>query len=221
MKETYGILGTGVSSKKVIQAALDDIGTKPVFIVPWYGKVTEGLETVYDWLLDNEATFNIVHGEGKNIPKALAAAAADIFQTRRAVDDYIIDSLMYGDLKGLATILWDEEDDRTSHRLAEKCIDKGLPTLELTNGLVPIIISPSDEDKVVNTSEEDDTEDFDKETLEQMPEAVVKRVAKNKGLKAASKEEAIKKLSSEETADTQKTIVRVTIEYSDGTTATL
>lgn len=193
MKETYGVLGTGFSSKKVIQAALDDIGTKPRFYVPWYGKVTEGLETVYDWLLDNEAEFSLVHPEGSKIPKALTKAAVDVIQAKQ-VDTYIMETLQYADIKGLATILWDDGNSTMSQTLAEACIDRGLPTLELTNGLVPIIMDS-------NESAEEKKE-FDKETLQEMPEMVRKRATKNK-------------------EEEPKRIVSVTIEYSDGTVTKL
>lgn len=196
MKETYGVLGTGFSSKKVIQAALDDIGTKPRFYVPWYGKVTEGLETVYDWLLDNEAEFSLVHPEGSKIPKALTKAAVDVIQAKQ-VDTYIMETLQYADIKGLATILWDDSNSTMSQTLAEACIDRGLPTLELTNGLVPIIMDSNE-----NAESVEEPKEFDKETLQEMPEAVRKRVTKNK-------------------QEEPKRIVSVTIEYSDGTVTKL
>lgn len=202
MREAYGVIGSGSASRKVIEASLNDIGLKPMFIVPWYGKVTEGLEAVYDWVVDNEASFSIVAADGvKPVPKILAGKATSV-TTVDDVDSYIITTLKNREVEGLALVLWDQEKESYSVSLASKAISLRLPTLELTNGLAPIIL----EDDTVEPKAEAEPEqeelpelgetNYERETLEMMPTALVKRMAKDKGFDPKSKEEAVNMLSS-------------------------
>lgn len=199
MREAYGVIGSGSSSPKVIQASLDDIGLKPMFILPWYGKITEGLKAVYDWALDNEATFSIVAKDGvKNVPKALAEKATSV-SVVDDVDQHIVNTLKNREVEGLALVLWDQEKETYSVSIASKAIDLRLPTLELTNGLVPIVL---DEDTQEETMTEEELPDlgetnYERETLEMMPTALVKRMAKDKGFDPKSKEDAVNMLSNE------------------------
>ena len=225
--ELYGILGSGTASKKVIHASLDDLGTEILYMVPWYGKTTEGLEHVYDWLLDNNAVFTMV-ASGK-VPKVFMNCANDILLGIEDVDGEIIKLLANRSVKGMATILWEEDNERHSTKLAEACIKAGLPTLELTNGLVPIVfddipnIPVVEEDPTETAAEapEDPVEEFDRETMENMPAAVVKRMAKDKGIEAKTKEQALDAMfgvtMSDITSAGDRHIVSVTVKYSDGT----
>lgn len=199
MKETYGILGSGNAPKKVIEAGLKDLGTSLQYVVPWYGKVTPGLEVVYDWLLDNDATFSIISTDnGKSVPKVLAEKAEDVEQVEN-VDYRILKSLKAKEVPGISLIMWDTENEEESVRLSSMSIDMKLPTLELTNGLVPIIVDgqtpPTNE--LVRDEELPDIGEaaYDRETLEVMPAALVKRMAKDKGITTKTKEEAIEALS--------------------------
>ncbi len=239
MKENYGVLGTGVAPKKVIEASLEDLGTKVHYYVPWYGTPTEGLECVYDWLLDNEATFTVVANTTTKVPKALASQSADVASISGDVNQYLIETLKYQDVKGIALILWDDNLNNASQALAERCIDAGLPTLELTNGLVPIIINDDEaiapvaqpESLEENDPTDESPESFDRSTLENMPAAVVKRMARDKGAEVKNKEEAIKAILNEEEivqsnqaleenqrppTQTNRSIVKVIVYYSDG-----
>lgn len=202
MKETYGVLGSGSASKKVIEASLNDLGTTTVkFVVPWYGKVTSGLEVVYDWLLDNNASFMIVANEtAKNPPKILAASASSVVLTDD-VNMYILDHLKKLEITGLSLVMWDSEDETESIRLSSLSIDLKLPTLELTNGLTPIVIdSPQDPVQADELPDLGDTS-YSKETLEVMPAALVKRMAKDKGVIVKTKEEGIAVLTKGEPED--------------------
>ena len=199
--EHYGILGTGTAPKKVITASLDDIGTKVTYHIPWYGNtsIPESLEVVYDWMLDNEATFRIIAAEGrKPVPKVLAKSAIEVDEAED------VDITIIRDLKsnhGLSAILWDQDDAQYTTNIATTSINLGLPTLELTNGLTPIILE-SDTPPIVEVTaekadddmEELDVSSFDRETLEVMPAAHVKRLARNAGYEVKTKEEAIKAL---------------------------
>ena len=215
--ETYGILGNCDGNPKVIRSSLDDIGTNVHYILPHYqGKVHPALETVYDWVLENDVEFTII--SNSRAPKVLREAAMDFINDVEAVNDEIAQRLNKSEVKGLACILWDNEHEDFSKRVAMACIELGLPTLELTNGMVPIVFG--DEAQEV---------DFSREELESMPAATVKRLAKEKGHEAKTKEEAINALygtteePQEEVAETseERWITKVTIEYSDGTSVVL
>lgn len=219
MREAYGVIGSGSASRKVIEASLNDIGLEPMFIVPWYGKVTDGLETVYDWLIDNDASFSIVAKDGvKSVPKALATKATSV-TTVDDVDAQILSTLKNREVEGMALVLWDQEKETYSVGVASQAIDLRLPTLELTNGLVPIIL---DDDSAKEESElvvEDEMPDigetqYERETLEMMPAALVKRMAKDKGFDPKSKEDAVNMLSS---SDKEVTIGSIIVLLSDGT----
>lgn len=200
MKETYGVIGSGSASKKVIEASLNDLGTTSVkFVVPWYGKVTTGLEVVYDWLLDNNAVFMIVASESaKTPPKVLSSAASSVVMTDD-VNLYIVEHLKNLEVPGLSLVMWDAEDEIESIRVSSMSIDFKLPTLELTNGLTPIVLDT--DPGVVHDDELPDLGDtaYSKETLEVMPAALVKRMAKDKGVLVKTKEEGIAVLTKETT----------------------
>lgn len=215
MREAYGVIGSGSASRKVIEASLNDIGLEPTFIVPWYGKVTEGLEVVYDWVVDNEAAFSIVAKDGvKAVPKVLAGKATSVIVVED-VDTHIINSLKNREVEGLALVLWDQDKETYSVSIASKAIDLRLPTLELTNGLVPIVL---DDDSGEPEKAEDELPDigeanYERETLEMMPTSLVKRMAKDKGFDPKSKEDAVNMLS----GDKSQKIGSIIVLMEDGT----
>jgi len=195
VKEAYGVVGAGVAPRKVIEAGLNDIGVSSVFIIPWYGKVTDGLEVVYDWVLDNGAIFSIVaKDEVKDPPKALASKATSVMVVQD-VDAHIVRTLKEREVQGMVLVLWDQDKEKYSVEVASMAIDLKLPTLELTNGLVPIILNDSEETVVEDEMPDLGEASYDRETLEMMPSALVKRMAKDKGLTPRSKEEAVEMLS--------------------------
>jgi len=216
--ETYGILGNCDGNPKVIRTSLDDIGTNVHYILPHYkGQVHEALEAVYDWVLENDAEFTII--SNARVPKVLREAAMDFINEAESVNDEVIQRLSTSEVKGLACILWDKDHEDFSKKVAQACIQNGLPTLELTNGMVPIILSDVDSDLA------EIEQDFSREELEGMPAATVKRLAKGKGFDVKTKEEALNALSPQEEDDEEEIpaaaeerwIVKVTVEYSDGT----
>jgi hypothetical protein len=211
----YGVVGEGIAPKKVIEAALNDLGTEEMYVIPWYGKVTEGMEVVYDWMLDNRARFHLViSNANKPAPKVLRAMAESIRDTTD-IDREVISVITTND--GTVLLMWDENDESQSVNLATMSIDHNLPTLELTNGLVPIVFDAQPEVVVpdlvpdVPVAEEEDiyaytkevedelavnalSEAFDRATLEVMPAAAVKRMAKAAGHDPRTKEDAINML---------------------------
>ena len=195
MREAYGVVGAGVAPRKVIEAGLNDIGVSSVFIIPWYGKMTDGLEVVYDWVLDNEAIFSIVaKDEVKAPPKVLSSKATSVMVVQD-VDAHIVRTLKEREVQGMILVLWDQDKEKYSVEVASMAIDLKLPTLELTNGLVPIILNDSEETIVEDEMPDLGEAAYDRETLEMMPMALVKRMAKDKGLAPRSKEEAVEMLS--------------------------
>lgn len=197
MKEAYGVLGAGSAPRKVIEGSLNDIGTEPLFFVPWYGRVSSGLEVVYDWLIDNRASFAVIAADGeKQVPKALATKATSVTYVDD-VDSHIVRTLKEREVEGLALVMWDQDKEGYSVKLASMAIDLRLPTLELTNGLVPIILDDDKprEEKIVEEMPDLGDASYERETLEMMPAALVKRMAKDKGFEPKSKQEAVDLLS--------------------------
>ena len=205
----YGIIGRGYAPKSVIEASLNDLGIKEHFVIPWYGKVTPGLEIIYDWMIDNEIKFSIVaQDDTKAPPRVLLEAAYDTPISTTDVERGVIavNALNNGHI----LVMWDEEWESESVRIASIAIDQKLPTLELTNGMVPIIFDVADPDGGcvgdlpaatgdLEIEIETDGEDmsFDRPVLENMPAAVVKRMAKEKGFDSKNKEDAINSLLGE------------------------
>ena len=199
----YGVIGTGTAPAKVIVASLDDLGKDKTFYIPWYGVVTPGLEVVYDWVLDNNVEFFLVCASPsiapKPAPKVLRTMAERVIDSEE-VTRSIVNSLVSKD--GIALVLWDETDEATSLEVSSLAIDSGLPTLELTNGLVPIVFNDQEQDEESVASSDDllvevdsdEVLEFDRETLENMPASVVKRLAKEKGRESKTKGEAIDNL---------------------------
>lgn len=217
MKETYGVLGSGQAPKKVIESSLNDLGTTSVkFVVPWYGRMSNGLETVYDWMLDNQAAFVLVASEsGKQPPKVLAAAASEVHYTDD-VNMTILKHLKGLEVPGLSLVLWNTDDEEESMRISSMSIDLKLPTLELTNGLTPIMV-----DEAPDLVEDDELPDlgdtsYSKETLEVMPAALVKRMAKDKGVVVKTKEEGIAVLTKEPAPETPSEIASILIIMKSG-----
>jgi hypothetical protein len=223
----YGVVGRGIAPQKVIVAALEDIGhgDDVEYVLPWYGKVTPGLEAVYDFVIDNNIEFRLFALDGvRNPPKALVDEATSL----TFFDD--VDTAIVSDLahyKGTALVLWDANDEDTSVSVSAAAINKGLPTLELTNGLVPIIFSDEDTSSTVDVepenlvaeSDDDEPMKFDKATLEVMPAAVVKRMAKDQGFSPKTASEAIAQIMGEDTPK-ERHVVSVTITFSDGSSIT-
>ena len=149
---TYGILGGASVPKEVINASLNDIA-KHAFIIPWYGSktISPSMECVYDWMLDNEIDYEIVaSSEGRPLPKALSNHALNVTLVED-VDSTVINLLV--DCKpGIALIMWDETNPERSLNLASSTINRGLESLELTNGLCPIVVDPPEKAETIELS---------------------------------------------------------------------
>jgi hypothetical protein len=200
MQELYGVIGsTNEVEPSTVIASLGDVSTKVMYVVPWYGnkKVSASMEIVYDWMLDNDAMFSlVVSNEGRKPPKVLMDKAKETIESDD-VDFDIINILAERDIKGIALLVWDESHPERSIEIATSCIESGIPSLELTNGLTPIIIDEvSEPEKPVSDAELPSVGEmsFDEETLQVMPAASVKRMARDAGHDVKTKEEAIRVL---------------------------
>ena len=214
MKEAYGVIGAGSAPRKVIEGSLNDIGLEPVFFVPWYGNVTQGLEVVYDWMIDNEVSFSVVAKDGvKAVPKALAGKATSVSYVDD-VDDHILKTIKNREVEGLALVLWDQDKEGYSVKISSMAIDLRIPTLELTNGLVPIILDDSPALEIKEELPDIGETEYERETLEMMPSALVKRMAKDKGFEPKSKQEAVDLLSQPKPSNDIGSII---VLMSDGT----
>jgi hypothetical protein len=227
---TYGIFGGASVPKEVINASLNDI-SKHAFVIPWYGSktISPAMECVYDWMLDNEIDYEIIaSSEGRPLPKALSSHAINVTMVLD-VDSAVIDLLV--DCKpGIALIMWDETNPERSLNLANSTISHGLESLELTNGLCPIVVDPPEQAEtlqlsVTSLSEEEhldevlnlDVTSFDRETLEIMPAASVKRMAANAGFLVKNKEEAIDALTGSTKSKEGIEIGSILMLFNDGT----
>lgn len=213
-KITYGVLGTSSNTnREVIEAGLNDTDNSAgTYLVPWYGtkKISQALEYVYDWVLDNECAFEIISMEdGRKVPSALKNAAIAVSHVKD-VDFTIVKMLRdCKDSNAVALVMWDDDAPERSLTLAARTITAKIETLELTNGLVPVVIDEEDnyrgENRIdhplvtLSTSDssmpEIDDRSFDRETLEIMPAASVKRMAIKAGFDVRNKEEAINALT--------------------------
>lgn len=237
---TYGVLGTsqGIQREVVDASLFDTAGKDSTYLVPWYGtkKVSPGLEYVYDWMLDNEATFHIVAcADGREIPNALKKAAVTVIGAADDVDKLIIHSLKNSD-NPISLVMWDDANAERSLTIAAWSISANLKTLELTNGLVPIVVddehleiensvvekpkvslSVSSKNTEVNLPDMD-PRGFDRETLEVMPAASVKRMAKDAGFDVKTKEDAIEALQGNSPdGNSDSEIGAILLVFNDGT----
>ena len=202
INKTVAILGTGTAKQSVIETSLADLeGSR--FIVPWYGKPGEGLASVYDFLLDNEATFDLVAPVEEKVNKHVEVRA-DAISRFDDVDKNILTLVKaYGG--NTVLLLWDDADDKASESRAVEAHDAGFKVLDLGNGLKPIqvndepapledtadVLPVEEEEKPAPPEEEEvETASFSREELENMPVSAVKRQAKANGIDVTGRTKA-------------------------------
>ena len=144
----YIIAGTGNSNTNVIETGLSDVNlTASEFVVLWTGKPTDGQARVLDWLLEHSSSFTVFCSDAK-VHHAVEGAANRVVQ----VNDLIEDSL---DIYPTASVLvlWDEvstepgQPTKFVEDLVLSANSKGMETLDLCNGLVPLVVGEVDIDK--------------------------------------------------------------------------
>lgn len=157
---TYGILGGGSCPKNIIEDGLRDLGIDGNnFIILGHKKPSSNEERVYDFLIENEASFEVVYGHGNTAPRILIDNASAIHQTDNTTK-LILEQTMQKD--GVLLILWDADDTEGMNNIIYQAFDNNILIKELSNGLVPIDVK-------------DETPSFSKEEFESMPTAIQKR----------------------------------------------
>lgn len=173
----YAIIGEGPVTYKALAAALGELDRNAKFIVP-YGK-SESLESVYDWLIENEKNFTVVGAA----TRGLKSCAEEVIDLEDGENPHaaIIDIISKMAASATLLVLW--QDDVLDDYIMQAA-KNGLKILELSNGLTPIDVLDDDEALSPVQEPQDDSEEvesFTREELESMPVAAVKRFAVSKG----------------------------------------
>jgi len=195
---TFGVLGRGgATSRKVIEAGLVDSvdAVKDKVHVPWYGKpIPSDLETVYDWIMDNEVSFVIHAADVSSVPKAFRTC---LFA------EVIEGDPVTGVANACTTLLYLWDDDSATLEAVADMPKAPLLVLDLTAGLIPIEFEEEaiPEPSVSKYDDDDDDDDDDDvevpremtlDELEIMPALAVRRYASAKlGVPFATKSAAI------------------------------
>jgi len=189
----FVILGVGNTSENIIEDCLFDLPKDSMYHIYTYRTNLEGVCRVYDWLLDNKASYIAYHNN--TAPVMLTNEATKAVES---TIDEMID--VARNIKATVLYLWNDKDEVESEKDVTKLIDSGLRVLDLTQGLTPFLI-------VDNKKEVNDTVDslkpVTREEYEEMPLASLKQQAAAHGVpdnKLKSKEEMIEALIEEMTA---------------------
>lgn len=188
----FVVLGQGNSSTNVIEDSLFDLAKDSTFHVYTYKTNEEGVCRVYDWLIDNKATYIAYHDN--NVPNILLSSAAKVVESTEPIQDMVE---VAKSLKATVLYLWDEENSERSEEAVTTLIDMGIHVLDLTQGLTPFSI-------VEETKEVNDTVDslpaITRSEYEEMTRATLDTHAKAQGINPKSyktKEELVDALVGE------------------------
>jgi hypothetical protein len=185
----YGIFGTGLAKKNVIEDCLSDLASDGDTIFHIYGcrGASESQKRVYDWLLDNEAQF-IVYGSSIN--SILKDAALSVVETDDAEKE-MLEKLTK--VTGEILFLWDDAEPEQSEEFVFRANPYNLQMKDLTMGLTPIAVEvdlPTEPKELTYT---------DIETVEvDVPEAVVAQPTPTVSSNPVEKKSPIKVETTEE-----------------------
>ncbi len=204
MLKTYGVLGNGNTNKNVIEDALRELGTDNEFIVACGSKTSESESRVLNWLIDMEVFYKVIHA-GK-APEAFLEKAMTVHVHQDAVGPML---KLLKSASGTLLLLWD---DAQMDRMEEICIaaaDAGIPILDLTNGLVPIMVTGEDtqEQAEPTETEEVEIEPFSHDEMMSMSIGVLRKTAKSQGIvvdQHATKEDIVKAIMSDEPIEVEE-----------------
>jgi hypothetical protein len=194
----HAIVGSGSVKPSVVKAGLRDVLKEGDGVaLVWSGRPSEGMEAVYDYILDEEFNFQMFYAEGTTPPKVFRESELGFVQKTRAP---LVSAVKAVTEYGTVLFFWDEDNAESEINLVADHVMEGTKVLEMTGGLHPIEIDPTDmpvpqEVKVEDEPDEDeDEEDFTKEELEVMAAAAVKRYGARKGVAAVTKSGIIAEL---------------------------
>jgi hypothetical protein len=183
MLKKYGILGSGITSKNVIEDALNELGVDNDFIVTCGAKPSESEARVINWLIDMEVNYEIIHA-GNAPAKFIESASVEQLEASPARE--IIHQL--AKRKGTLLLLWDDTQTPVMEEICFDAADAGVPILDLTNGLVPIVVEldePLEKPKPIQT-EEVEIEPFSRTEMLSMSIGVLRRTAKSQGIQVST-----------------------------------
>lgn len=180
----YGILGSGDATASAVHECLMDIlksDKDASFLVHSRRKPQGAVTHVYDFIVDNEVPFVSYTRVDDNAPKPLTEGAQECHTT----DDPLVDIIKASDT---ILLLWDEENNESSEKIAIRCADAGKEILDLTMALTPVVVNGADK--------KESEVPFTREELEEMPVGVLRNQAKAVGLDMgkAKKEDIIEAL---------------------------
>ena len=178
MLKRYGVLGTGSTSKNIIEDALTELGVDNNFVVTCGAKPSDSEARVINWLIDMEVNFMLTHNgtapaeftEKASVERLDASPARDIIH-------YLSKT------KGTLLLLWDDTLVPEMEEICFDAADAGVPILDLTNGLVPIVVDITPEEKVEPVpTEEVEIEPFSRAEMLSMSIGVLRKTAKSQGI---------------------------------------
>jgi len=178
----YGVLGRGNAKGTGVDVilsgladAVDPEGDR--LHIPWVGKpIPPDMETVYDWVLDNEMPFFMYAENIGDVPKAFCNTGFGDIQEGDPVEMV---------LKRCTTLLylWDDDQDGVLGRIDGSKNSPSL-VLDLTTGLIPVEFESDEADIAPPALPDDDDDDvigdMTREELAIMPALAVKRYASAK-----------------------------------------
>lgn len=190
---THVVMGIGDAPESVITEGLRDVlkeGDDIAFA--WVGSpVPKSLEAVYGYVLDNEVQFTMYYTDGQKIPGAFREADHGMVVKTRDIFSSLVKSV-----SGNVLYLWDDGELELAERIFDSTECK---ILELSNGLVPIVLEEAPAPELVEDVHDDDDDDdddmrFTMEQLESMTVPLVKRYGERMGCTAKTKAGIISEL---------------------------
>jgi len=165
----YGIYGSGTCGENIIEDGLADIGIEDnEFVVIFRKGATPSEDRVFDYLIENEATFSVIVDGA--VPKVIADHS-------KMVNDIPTSKHAEAMLKtsDVLLILWDDEREQELTEVVFKGLDTLLEVKELSNGLAPFSAEPVVDDTPV-------AEPFTLEELRSMSIGVLRKAAAARGV---------------------------------------
>ncbi len=136
----YGIVGGGKHAASIIEDGIKDIFTQDLDHTLYLNcrkGASESEKIAYSYVLDNEIPFIAVTSDS-SAPKVLVETADYIVDGGSSAEQAIIKELAANN--GTLLVMWDDERSEEMMYLVVTAIDLGVTVLELSNGLVPILL---------------------------------------------------------------------------------
>jgi hypothetical protein len=181
MLHNYAVLGTGDTSKGIIEDSLRELSSGGAFIVTATAKLSASEKRVLDWVSDNEVPYVLIHNQEAQDKYVDHADVVYEF----AEEEFVTKALkLLAKSSGTLLLLWDENRNREMEDICLQAADMGIKILDLTNGLVPITVEAEDKPEPVHVApaEEVEVEPFSREEMLSMSIGVLRKSAKAQGV---------------------------------------